>query len=118
MVYNVMSNSIPTPFDLLVNFEDSGNATFVSYLFQAKSEWLSKNLSPEQRLRCEAIRKRLEVWQEQERQEGPGAALNLSHEKMMAVFNERRWVRMKFANQIANAERVASLQPGAPANAT
>lgn len=112
MRQSTFSNRVPTPFDLLVNFQDSGNATFISYLFREKAEWLSRNLSPEQEEICENIRAKLALWVEKEREHGAGAALNLEHPKMMELFRELPWVRNKYGAQIANAERLASEKDG------
>ncbi|MFD1745023.1 hypothetical protein ACFSE1_06050 [Rhizobium helianthi] len=103
------SNCAPTPFEMLVNFRESGNATFISYLFREKAEWLSRNLSPEQEKVCDGIRAQLATWVEMEKIHGPGAALNLGHQEMMELFRALPWVRKKFASQIANAKRLAAM---------
>lgn len=102
-----MSNIVPTPYHLIVNFQDSGNATFLAYLFREKAEWLARNLTPDQEVECNAIKAKLTLWVEEERQHGPGAALNLDHPKMVQLFREQPWVKAKYAAQIANAERLA-----------
>lgn len=103
---------IPTPFDMLVRFQDSGNATLIGYLLREKADWLTRNLSPGQLAICDDIRAKLAIWLDREHEHGPGAALNLSHPQMMELFREQPWVRRKYAGQIANAERLATLQHG------
>jgi hypothetical protein len=97
---------VPTSFESLIYFSQTGNAGVVSHLLKSISK---ADLSDEQLAQVATIEEKLCRWLAIEAKYGPGASLNLGHTKAIEqlVFSEKN--ESYFAEYIPNAEKYRAI---------